>query len=268
MDKETLLKKIIINNQRIQQRIKETKPTKQQLLNGMCILIDMVEEEKDKERNNWTSFIVEKNELKRISIWSPKGKKTHLLENIITQDMYPISFNNKKIFLDFNRKEVIELFKTVVQKQKGIYLFGNMGVGKTFLFNKWLHLLSKQNHKVAWINTSRLQAFIYNCMKKEIDYDDWIQKLSNVDYLFIDDIGAEQVNAFFRDTILFSILNTRMENSKITFFNSNYSLDELRNYQSKVAKDKLAHNKQAERLLERIKSVTIAIKLLGKNRRY
>ena len=45
---------------------------------------------------------------------------------------------------------------------------------------------------------------------------DILDDLKEVDYLVLDDIGAESMSGFVRDDILFNILDYRMENKLIT----------------------------------------------------
>ena len=86
--------------------------------------------------------------------------------------------------------------------------------------------------------------------------------LENVDLLLLDDIGAEKVSEWSRDEILGTILQSRMNNYKTTFFTSNYTIDELEDKLSNKT-DKVA----AARVVERIKVLTDDIELKGENRR-
>ena len=56
-----------------------------------------------------------------------------------------------------------------------------------------------------------------------------------------------------------------MDNKKITFFTSNFTLDELENHLSETSTstDKI----KARRIIERIKELTVQISLIGENRR-
>ena len=94
------------------------------------------------------------------------------------------------------------------------------------------------------------------------DLEGTIAYLENVDLLLIDDIGAEKVSEWSRDEILGTILQTRMNNYKTTFFTSNYTIDELENHFAKDG-DKVA----AARIIERIKYLCEDIAIEGENRR-
>jgi len=59
-----------------------------------------------------------------------------------------------------------------------------------------------------------------------------------------------------------------MDHSKITFFTSNYSIDELEKQQAKTSKAKYRDFDKAKRLVERIKALSKPIVINGENLRY
>ena len=93
-----------------------------------------------------------------------------------------------------------------------------------------------------------------------------VDDLKEVDYLVLDDIGAESMSGFVRDDILFNILDYRMENKLITIFTSNHTMKTLREafiYDKNNNKDTL----KGERLLERVRVLTYEQHLGGVNLR-
>lgn len=54
---------------------------------------------------------------------------------------------------------------------------------------------------------------------EELNYK--INYLRNIPYLFLDDLGAENLKVYFRDDILYPLLNARQEKGLITFISSN-----------------------------------------------
>ena len=97
------------------------------------------------------------------------------------------------------------------------------------------------------------------------DYEEKFNYIKKTDLLLLDDIGAENVTSFNRDEVLGPILQYRMEEDLPTFFTSNLTLEELENNLSLTSSgvDKV----KARRIIERIKQLTIEIKLVSKNRR-
>ena len=144
--------------------------------------------------------------------------------------------------------------------QKGLYLHGNFGCGKTYLIAAILNELAKNSVKSAiifWPEFLR-QAF-YDDFNEKYDY------IKNVSVLLIDDIGAEKVTEWNRDEILCPLLQYRMENHLTTFFTSNLSITELKQLLS-ISKSGVDEVK-AGRIVARIEQLTEDIEMISKNLR-
>lgn len=144
--------------------------------------------------------------------------------------------------------------------QKGLYLHGNFGCGKTYLIATILNELAKDNVKSAiifWPEFLR-QAF-YDDFNEKFDY------VKNVEVLLIDDIGAEKVTEWNRDEILCPLLQYRMDNKLTTFFTSNLTIDELKQLLS-ISKSGVDEVK-AGRIIARIEQLTENIEMISKNLR-
>lgn len=144
--------------------------------------------------------------------------------------------------------------------QKGLYLHGNFGCGKSYLVAAILNELAKQNVKSAiifWPEFLR-QAF-YNDFNEKFDY------IKNVEILLIDDIGAEKVTEWNRDEILCPLLQHRMDNHLTTFFTSNLTIEELKQLLS-ISKSGVDEVK-AGRIIARIEQLTEDIEMISKNLR-
>lgn len=145
-------------------------------------------------------------------------------------------------------------------KQKGLYLHGNFGCGKTYLIAAILNELANKGIKCAiifWPEFLR-QAF-YNDFNEKFDY------VKNVPVLLIDDIGAENLTAWNRDEILCPLLQYRMENKLTTFFTSNLSISELKQHLS-ISKSGVDEVK-AGRIIARIEQLTTPLEMISKNLR-
>ena len=95
-----------------------------------------------------------------------------------------------------------------------------------------------------------------------------IQDLQEVDFLVLDDIGAEQTKDWFYNQYLFNILDYRFANNKLTCFTSNYTIDE---FHAKLLNKCQLLEKDALRVIERIKALiggTNMINLKDHNYRY
>jgi len=170
---------------------------------------------------------------------------------------------------DANRYELIKwitkFFKDYdeTKNNKGLYLHGSFGSGKTFiiaaLFNE---LKEKKNVKYEIVYFPELLRTLkdnFNLLDSKVRY------YSNVELLLIDDIGAEKVTDWGRDEILGTILQARMNNHLTTFFTSNLTIEELEKHLS-LSKDSQDVVK-ARRIIERVKQLTIDMELVSINRR-
>ena len=154
--------------------------------------------------------------------------------------------------------------------QKGLYLTGSFGSGKTYLICAMLNELSKKGVDVIVVYYPELlrslkETFSLKERNIESDFASRMNRLKKTSILFIDDIGAEAVTAWARDEILSTILQYRMDAKLPTFFTSNLNLEELDVHLSstKGEVDKV----KARRLIERIKQLTTTLELISKNRR-
>lgn len=146
--------------------------------------------------------------------------------------------------LDLNRPadflKAVERCKTYCQKWddikrlgQGIYLYGDVGTGKSLLtacigntlLDKLVPVLFTNFFEIAK-EIKRTWSFSNNDTES-----DFIDRLTNVDLLIIDDIGTEIVvkngeKTWLQDKI-YDVINSRYVNQMPTIFSSNESLTEL-----------------------------------------
>lgn len=150
--------------------------------------------------------------------------------------------------------------------RKGLYLYGDFGVGKSFMVAALAHDLSEKRgvsstllHYPSFVIDSK-NAISDGNVKTLVDEI----KLSEV--LILDDIGAEQSTAWVRDEILQVILQYRMQENLPTFFTSNFNFEDLELH---FAKGKHGNDEtwEARRVMERIRYLAEETRLEGVNRR-
>ena len=189
--------------------------------------------------------------------------------NRMTKDKELAMASMKDIDLtDKKRVEVIKWLTNFVKTfdrnefNKGLYLHGTFGCGKTFLISAAFNEIAKNRVTTEIVYLPEL----LRDLKSDFDtFADRIDYLENVDLLLIDDIGAEKVTEWGRDEILGTILQKRMNNYKTTFFTSNLTLEELEEHLiMNSSKDELF---KARRIIERIKKLTDDLPLESENKR-
>ena len=167
---------------------------------------------------------------------------------------------------DKNRYKLIKWVTNFIKEYdfgkniKGLYLHGNFGCVKTYILSACFNEMKKRGFKTKIIYLPDLLRTIKGDFEA---MNDIMDELCNVDILLIDDIGAEKVTDWGRDEILGTILQSRMNEHKTTFFTSNFTIKELEEHLSNKGVDKV----KANRIIERIKQLTIDMEMLGANMR-
>ena len=175
------------------------------------------------------------------------------------------------IELETKRAKIIKWLKKFYdsyqkdEKQKGLYLYGSVGSGKTYMIRALLNELSRLNYSVVIVYYPELIRSIKESFSSGEDFYERMNMIKTCDLLLLDDIGAESVTAWNRDEILGTILQYRMDNKMPTFFTSNLNLEELENHL--IIKDTAEEKIKARRIMERIKQLSEYLELFGENRR-
>ena len=193
-----------------------------------------------------------------------KEKEKKNIKNFNTPDTLRDASITKIYKTDKNRFKVINWLLDFLDNykpgDKGLYLHGNFGCGKTYLVAATFNELSMKGYKssiIFWPEFIR-DMFSYE-FKESLDY------VKKVDLLLIDDLGAENLTAYNRDEILCPILQYRMDNKLTTFITSNLDIKELHNHLS-TSKNGVEEIKSG-RIISRINQLTIDIEMISKNLR-
>ena len=160
---------------------------------------------------------------------------------------------------------VSRVFDCLEAKDYGLFIYGSIGSGKTYIAACACNKLAKEGYKVSFVNLPLFSQRIKTMLENN-EYQKEINKLINSDFLVIDDIGAESVTSWFRDEILFTILNERMENKRWTWFTSNEDFNSLKKH-FEINNRNIQETIKAERIMARIKTLSKPLEMLGKDRR-
>ena len=150
--------------------------------------------------------------------------------------------------------------------EKGLYLFGAPGVGKTYLAACACNSFARQGKRVVFVHVPTMASRIKGLLDDRDSFEDELYEMKRADFAVFDDIGAESVTSWLRDEVLLPIFNERMDRQKLTWFTSNENFSSLENhymYNQKSDKEEL----KAVRIMERIKALSKEMKITGKNRR-
>ena len=170
---------------------------------------------------------------------------------------------------DLGRLPVFEKLLAFVEQypaiRKGLYLYGDFGVGKSFMVAALAHDLSeKRGVSSTLLHYPSFVIDVKNAISSGL-VKETVDQVKKAEILILDDIGAEQMSAWVRDEILQVILQHRMQENLPTFFTSNFNFEELeRHFATSRNGDETW---QAKRVMERVKFLAKEIHLEGVNRR-
>ncbi len=186
--------------------------------------------------------------------------------NYMSEQLKTMSFADLEITAD--NAEAIEAITNWFDQPtfEGFYIHGTLGVGKSTLVACACNKLAQEGKRVGYIHVPNWLVHMKSIMNSYEEYEKEVRLIQSLDFVVFDDIGAESSSAWSRDELIFPILNSRMENKKWTWFTSNQSFEDLFNhyqFSSKYNADEL----KALRLMDRVKTLSKELKMLGKNRR-
>lgn len=169
------------------------------------------------------------------------------------------------------RMEAVEKAATFVEeyssgkKQKGLYLYGSFGVGKSYL-------LGAIANELADKQISSLIVYVPDFLREikasigDNTLNEKIEMTKKAPVLMLDDFGAETMSSWARDEVIGPILQFRMLENLPTFFTSNFDFKGLENHLTFSQRGEKEEVKAA-RIMERIKYLAEPLQLSGENRR-
>ena len=165
-----------------------------------------------------------------------------------------------KTYLEADITEEIEkLVKEATDKNKGLYLHGPAGTGKTYFLYGLMRRKRLEKQECIFINATAWLAELRQRMdggtqNHGLGLEYWINRDVRSDkIMFIDDMAVEKPTEW-NDEIIYRLINYRSENMLETHFASNLTLQEL-------------SEKKGDRIASRIAGMCVPKEIGGKDRR-
>ncbi len=153
-------------------------------------------------------------------------------------------------------KEFAEGFDTKKTERGNILIYGESGLGKTFLSNCIAKAVLDKGHSVLYLSAAELLDTVVGgyIMQNKSELETLYNYVYNCELLIIDDLGTEFTNNFVL-TQLFEIINKRDLSGKSTLISTNLNMKNLR-------------DRYTERVLSRIVANYTVFNIYGDNIRY
>ncbi len=134
-----------------------------------------------------------------------------------------------------------------------LLLYGNTGVGKTFLTNCIAKELLDRSYTVVYLTSLKLfdilETYKFDRELSQTQKNASLSYILSSDLLIIDDLGTE-LNNSFTSSQLYHCIDTRLTNRRSTIISTNLSFDDLR-------------ERYSERIFSRITSNYTLLKITG-----
>jgi DNA replication protein DnaC len=163
-------------------------------------------------------------------------KRAAALEGRIPKRYREISFEREPVIAIERAnhsvvREVRQYVRTVAEQLdagNGIWFTGDVGTGKTTLAMLISRAAMEADRTVAIYSLPRLLALLRDTYQDDAQYSlsELIDRLSAVDLLHVDDVGAEQTSAWVLEQ-LYTIVNTRYEDGKAVLLTTNLDRRQL-----------------------------------------
>jgi DNA replication protein DnaC len=145
----------------------------------------------------------------------------------VSFDRPPVSTMNSTVVSDVRR--YADDLDENLSEGRGLWLMGDVGTGKTTLAMLISMTALEAGHSVAIYSLPRLLARIrrtYDAEAGEQGYLEFFERLTSVDLLHLDDLGAEKRTDWVLEQ-LYAIINERYETGRAILLTSNLNQIEL-----------------------------------------
>jgi DNA replication protein DnaC len=146
-----------------------------------------------------------------------------------------------------------------LEQGRGLWLMGDVGTGKTTLAMIVSKAAAEAGRSVAIYSMPRLLARIrrtYDAERGEDSYLDFFDRLTSVDLLHIDDLGAEKRSDWVLEQ-LYAIVDERYQSQRSMIVTSNYGYDRLDELKDQIG----------DRVVSRLTEICEELQLYGQDRR-
>lgn len=152
--------------------------------------------------------------------------------------------------------EVLDIAKDYVKdfdkRFQNLLIYGNTGVGKTFLSHCIAKELLDQGHSVLYLDAIRffeiLETRQFDRTLSYNDKDSMLSYILDTDLLILDDLGTEMANSF-TTTQLYHVIESRLRREHSTIITTNLSIQDMNELYTERVFSRIAKYYQMLRLI-------------------
>lgn len=192
----------------------------------------------------------------------PLVKPKRLKFDDLNEVLRGVTFNDLTVdenngMLISSLKRLTETFKEE-KREKGIWVHGQFGRGKTFILGALANELNAIGAEVTFIS---LKSYVDTYMAKPFgEKEAYLQSVAKTEVLVLDDIGTEHLSEY-GVKIVYELMANRYAHKRLTFASSNLTISE---YEELLQRSNAV---DIDRLIERLRHLFAQFKLEGNNRR-
>ena len=158
--------------------------------------------------------------------------------NVFDTKINPTFKISQREYMENIRNYLYDYSTNYTEKDKSILLYGPVGVGKTYMLSSVAREIINRGYSVVYMSAMQLLKKLFSIRYK--NFNDQPQPeveeiLYDCDVLMIDDLGTEN-SSDTNISLLFDLLNYRIQQQKTTMISTNISLDDLsEQYDARIA---------------------------------
>lgn len=158
--------------------------------------------------------------------------------NVFDMKINPTFKISQREYMENIRNYLYDYSTNYTEKDKSILLYGPVGVGKTYMLSSVAREIINRGYSVVYMSAMQLLKKLFSIRYK--NFNDQPQPeveeiLYDCDVLMIDDLGTEN-SSDTNISLLFDLLNYRIQQQKTTMISTNISLDDLsEQYDARIA---------------------------------
>ncbi|WP_397539586.1 primosomal protein DnaI [Rummeliibacillus pycnus] len=191
----------------------------------------------------------------------------HMPKDVLKAKISDLDTSNesKKAIRTFAELFIQKVRNTGNLPRTGYYIYGNFGVGKSFVLGAIANELATMEIKTVMVYVPDFLSELKSSIQDQ-SLQEKVEFVKKAPVLMLDDLGAENLSQWTRDEIIGTILQYRMNEGLPVFITSNFNYEQLENHFATTQKGEVDVIKAA-RIMERIKSLTTDFEMIGENRR-